>query len=275
MLTLLLLACSALVLWLVAPRLLMAGTWRVRRPLVALRLWFAALAFGVASAIGMVVVLVRATLNLTPFADMPGVAIGSSVAVAMLTWVALALLGGVLALVSEHVERRHAGGRAQRRALQRLADTGAPLEDLDPAMADAIGRGRRRERVLVVDDGGPAAVALPGRRGGVLVARRLVARLDTEELAAVVAHERAHLRRRHHLLVGIAHLHEACVAGSPAGRELRSATRLLVELVADDDAARQVGAGPVARAIEAACAVDGHPPGQGAAGLLRARRLAH
>lgn len=274
MLTLLILTSVALVLCLVAPRLLTSGTWRVRRPLVALRLWFVALAVGVASVVGIIVELVRATLRLTPFADMPGVAIGSSVVIAMVAWIALALLGGVLALVSEHAERRHAAGRPSRRALELLADAAVPLADLDPVAADVVGEGRRGERVLVVDDTGPAAVALPGRRGGVLVARRLVARLDTAALAAVVAHERSHLRRRHHLLVGIAQLHEDCLPGSPAGRELRRATRLLVELVADDDAARKVGAGAVARAIKAACVVDGHTPEEGAAGLLRARRLA-
>lgn len=249
MLPVLLLLNLALLLWLIVPRLLVAGTWRVRHPVAVLRLWFLALASGVGALVATVVLLVDDALSLTPFAEMPGVPIGRSVVVAMLAWFALALVGGALALVVGVVEQRWREDRRVRDELSRLAALGRPLTFSDPAADAVIGALRPGAPVTVVADDALSAVALPGSGGRVLVGERVVEELEPGELAAVIAHERAHLRRRHHLLIGIAELHAACLPGSPAGRDLRRATRLLVELIADDDAAREVGAPIVAAAL--------------------------
>lgn len=249
MLPALLLLNLALLLWLIVPRLLVAGTWRVRHPVAVLRLWFLALASGVGALVATVVLLVDAALTLTPFADMPGVPIGRSVVVAMLAWFALALVGGAIALVVGVVEQRWRGDRRVRDELRRLAALGRPLTSSEPAADAVICALRPGAPVIVVADDVLSAVALPGSGGRVLVAEGVVEQLEPGELAAVIAHERAHLRRRHHLLIGIAELHAACLPGSPAGRDLRHATRLLVELIADDDAARELGPQVVATAL--------------------------
>jgi Zn-dependent protease with chaperone function len=54
--------------------------------------------------------------------------------------------------------------------------------------------------VTVIDHEAPAVYCLPGRHGRVVVATAALRALDDERLAAVLAHERAHLRQRHHLL---------------------------------------------------------------------------
>jgi len=100
--------------------------------------------------------------------------------------------------------------------------------------------------------------------------------LSDPELAALLSHERAHLRARHDLVL------EAFTAVHTAfPRFVRSASaldavRLLVELLADDAAVRVTGAPPLARAL-VTCASATTPAGALAAGgpntVLRVQRL--
>ena len=89
--------------------------------------------------------------------------------------------------------------------------------------------------------------------------------LTDAEVAAILTHERAHLRARHDLVL------EAFTAVHAAfPRFVRSATaldavRLLVELLADDAAVRAAGRTPLARAL-VACASGRTPSGALAAG---------
>ncbi|GAA0280471.1 M56 family metallopeptidase [Actinomadura nitritigenes] len=84
----------------------------------------------------------------------------------------------------------------------------------------------------------PIAVAVPGRRGGVLVSRGLLRDLTSEELRVVFEHEGSHLRHRHHR-----YLAAGTVATSllPFLRPLEARLRLAVERWADEDAAEAVG----------------------------------
>jgi Zn-dependent protease with chaperone function len=100
--------------------------------------------------------------------------------------------------------------------------------------------------------------------------------LTEAEVAAILSHERAHLRARHDLVL------EAFTAAHAAfPRFVRSASaldavQLLVELLADDAAVRTAGRAPLARAL-VTCASGRTPLGALAAGgahtLLRVRRL--
>ena len=84
----------------------------------------------------------------------------------------------------------------------------------------------------------PIAVAVPGRRGGVLVSRGLLAALTPRELEVVFQHERAHLRHRHHRYLAIGSLAAAVV---PPLRPLDRRLRLATERWADEEAAEAVG----------------------------------
>jgi bla regulator protein blaR1 len=62
----------------------------------------------------------------------------------------------------------------------------------------------------------------------------MVAELDGDQLAAVVAHERAHLRERHHLLLLPFVAWEAALPVLPAAARAHAGVRELVEMRADD-----------------------------------------
>jgi Zn-dependent protease with chaperone function len=95
----------------------------------------------------------------------------------------------------------------------------------------------------------------------------MVAELDQPQLVAVVAHERAHLRERHHLLLLPFVAWEAALPVLPAAGRAQAAVRSLVEMRADDVALRSLpGPGSrrtLARAIVAAAGGAGGEAGGG------------
>jgi Zn-dependent protease with chaperone function len=123
-----------------------------------------------------------------------------------------------------------------RRRVRELADARRECRDL-PASGD----------LAVLDDPVPAAFALPGSPGRIVVSSGMLHALTPEERNALLAHERSHLRRRHHLfLVAF----QAAAAVNPLVRPLARAGTLTLERWADEDAVDAVRDRPlVARAI--------------------------
>ncbi len=152
------------------------------------------------------------------------------------------------------------------------------LVDLLGVAPDAVSaRACAHERDLrVLEVAQPLAYCLPGVRSRVVVSEGTLDSLAETEIAAILSHERAHLRARHDLVL------EAFTAAHAAfPRFVRSANaldavQLLVELLADDAAVRVTGRTPLARAL-VTCASGRTPLGALAAGsahtLLRVRRL--
>ncbi|EID56281.1 M56 family metallopeptidase [Saccharomonospora xinjiangensis] len=103
-------------------------------------------------------------------------------------------------------------------------------------------------RVLWIETPVPVAYSVGGR-DATIVATRGVARLSAPERDAVLAHEQAHLRGRHHLLVLLADIAAVALPFIPLFRLAPDAVRVLVELAADADAARRHGPGPVRSAL--------------------------
>ncbi|HSZ47309.1 MAG TPA: M56 family metallopeptidase [Streptosporangiaceae bacterium] len=102
---------------------------------------------------------------------------------------------------------------------------------------------------LVVDHPAAAAYCLPGLRSAIVVSAGTLALLDAHELAAVLAHERAHLRERHDLvLLPFAALLRA-FRWAGVARRAQSAVALLVEMHADDRALRHRPARELATAL--------------------------
>ncbi|WP_431676757.1 M56 family metallopeptidase [Kitasatospora sp. KL5] len=100
---------------------------------------------------------------------------------------------------------------------------------------------------VVVHDPTPEAFALPGRPGRVVVTSGMLDALGPQEQRALIAHERAHLAGRHHVLSRTVHV---AAAAHPALRRLRAPLDLHLERWADEDAARTVGDRPLtARAV--------------------------
>lgn len=101
--------------------------------------------------------------------------------------------------------------------------------------------------LTVVDDPVPAAFAVPGRPGRVVVSSGMLRVLDASERQALLAHERAHLRHRHHLFSLALHLAAAVI---PLLRPVERAGVFAVERWADEEAGVVVADRPlVARAV--------------------------
>jgi Zn-dependent protease with chaperone function len=105
--------------------------------------------------------------------------------------------------------------------------------------------------VTLVEADVAAAYCLPGRRGRVVLTTAAVHALDHDELAAVMAHERAHLRERHHLVVAAACGLARAFPGVPLFATAAREVARLVELRADDAAALDTDQVSVAAALVA------------------------
>ncbi len=122
-------------------------------------------------------------------------------------------------------------GVAARRALWAVAETVA-------AQVACRGLVRRADGVHLLDDERPRAFAVAGPPGRVVVSRGMLRSLSDREQEAVFAHERSHLRRRHH--VGLLAV-QVAAAADPLLRPLLAVVALAVEREADEDAAVAVG----------------------------------
>src|SRR6201996_6855881 len=128
----------------------------------------------------------------------------------------------------------------------------------------AVVRARRRQRdllallgrgdpkapgALVVDHPAATAYCLPGLRSQIVVSVGALDLLRPAELAAVLAHERAHLRGRHDLVVlPVTALRRAC-GWSQTCADAHQSVALLIEMLADDRALRARPARALAAAL--------------------------
>jgi Zn-dependent protease with chaperone function len=88
----------------------------------------------------------------------------------------------------------------------------------------------------------PVAYALGGRAGRVVVSQGLLALLDDRERDAVIAHEQAHVRLRHHRLLCFAQVVATALGkATPAARRAHASLARELEAIADEAAARTVG----------------------------------
>jgi beta-lactamase regulating signal transducer with metallopeptidase domain len=170
------------------------------------------------------------------------------------------------------------------------------------AASAGVVRARRRQRMLlsllaygdpkvpgalVVDHPAAAAYCVPGLRSKIVISAGALDLLDQAELAAVIAHERAHLRERHDLVLLPFTALLRAFRWSAVAREAHAAVSLLVEMLADDRALRhrsarelatallRVGAAGGVHAPNGALAMaDREPDGQVAARVVRLLRPA-
>lgn len=220
----LVLCALALVVVLVAPAVLTLRPWQLRHPRTALTLWYAAVVLGG----GLMAAAVASTILLAMAAS-PHAASWDATVLSVTAWLLLGLVGAVVGFVLTAASS-HEGGRFRSHL--------------------AVAREERDGFTLVrFDDVRPHAYSVPGPHPEIFYSSSLRACLSQSEFAAVIAHEYAHLRHRHGAAMRIANLNAACVTFLPAGRALRRATRLLIELAADDAAARQVGPAHLANAL--------------------------
>jgi Zn-dependent protease with chaperone function len=258
-----------------APALLARASWPLRAPRAAMVLWQAIALAAVLSAFSAGIAI--ATRVLVPGPD--GRPTASIVgAVGRLGWplwtvyiavFALTVLVGVrlmAAVVRVVIANRRR--RAHHRMVVDLVGVGHEAALAQPCS------GTRDLRILNVPQ--PLAYCLPGVRSRVVLSEGTLSTLTDAEVAAILTHERAHLRARHDLVLeAFSAVHAAFPRLVRSANALR-AVQLLVELLADDAAVRATGRTPLARAL-VACASGRAPSGALAAGgpsmVVRVRRL--
>lgn len=253
------------------PALLARADWPLRAPRAAAVLWQAIAIAAVLSVFSAGLATASRLLMPGPDGRPTSTILGSLDRLGWWLWsfyvtvFALTLLVGVRLTVTV---LQVAVATRQRRARHRMLVDLLSVTDGAPAVRPS------GLRVLQVMQ--PLAYCLPGVRSRVVVSSGTLHALSDTELAALLCHERAHLRARHDLVL------EAFTAVHTAfPRFVRSASaldavRLLVELLADDAAVRAAGPTPLARAL-VTCASVTPPAGALAAGgpntVLRVQRL--
>jgi Zn-dependent protease with chaperone function len=229
--------------WLI-PRRLRRVDLRRRDPLLLIVSWLLSMAGVVLAAatgvlllllpghggVGSLVAVVHHCWSAARHGSPPEVeALGGLVGVLVLLAVAIRLT-----VVGIGIRRRRAQATREHLALLRVAarvDGGSPV-------------------TLWLPHDSPMAFSLAGRPGVVVATDGLTRRLAPDGVAAVIAHERAHLRGRHHLLVALVDALSAVLPFMPLFRQAPAAIRELTELAADVTAVRTCGAAAVCAALQ-------------------------
>jgi Zn-dependent protease with chaperone function len=258
------LAAGLVLLATVVPARLAAARWPARSPALGLVLWQAC---GLAG--GLVAVELALTLALAPVGADHAAAlsrIGLSPADHGLPWWSLLAAAAGLAVLLRLLLVLLASTARVLLARRRHRDLVDLVSTRNPLLRDT----------RVVDHEVPVAYCLPGLRSRLVLSRGVLSVLKEDELRAVLAHEQAHLDQRHDLVVLPFVALGATFPRMPAVRTARRAVALLIEMLADDRAARRHDRSALARALWKVGTAQVPAGGLGAGGddvLLRARRL--
>ncbi len=237
-----LLAVLALCLAWPVPILLTAARWPARSPALALVLWQSIALAGGLSMIGALLSFGLGPVNPGLPARLAGLA-GSVFTASMPTgfsFLQVLAVGTALLLVLHLVLNLTATfvrAERQRRRHHHLIDLlSRPLPG-DP-------------QTRVLDHAAPVAYCLPGAtRSATVLSAGLLLLLDADQLRAVIAHEHAHLLQRHHLVLLAFKSWHSALPWFPIANRAENAVALLVEMLADDQARRQVDDRTLATAI--------------------------
>lgn len=113
---------------------------------------------------------------------------------------------------------------------------------------------------LVIDSTQAAVYCLAGRPNAVVITNSALKALDDAQLAAVLAHEHAHLTGRHHPLLALVAALAKILSGVRLFTDAATDIARLLEMCADDAAARHHGSDSVVDALLALTLPDVSPP---------------
>jgi bla regulator protein blaR1 len=255
----------ALVLSGPVPAMLARATWPTRAPRAAIVLWQSIALAAVLSAFSAGIAI--ASRLFVPGPDgRPTATITSEIEVlGWPLWTAYVIVFAVTLVIGARLTYavvQVAIATRRRRAHHRM-------------VIDLVGKSQGTH-LRILDVAQPLAYCLPGVRSRVVVSEGALNALADSEIAAILTHERAHLRARHDLVLEMfTAVHAAFPRFVRSGSAL-DAVRLLIEMLADDAAVRAAGPTSLARAL-VACASGRTPSGALAAGgpttVQRVRRL--
>jgi Zn-dependent protease with chaperone function len=116
-----------------------------------------------------------------------------------------------------------------------------------------VGRGTADPDVVIVEGAEPAAYCVSGRPSTIVVTSAALAALDNHELAAVLAHERAHLTGHHSMVVTTLRGLATVLPKVALMREGATEVSRLLEMCADDASARRHGSAPLLSGLITLC----------------------
>lgn len=254
----------------IGPRFLRRAHWQERHPCAGIAAWQALSASTVAAVLlaglsaAMPVMLVTTTV--AEFLYTCAMLMGAQYATPTGALVTTGGLGVVLAVSSRIAwcAARTATRVARARRAQRLSLAVLTRED------SATG-------IRILEHREAAAYCVPGRGGQVVVTSGALGQLAAEELEAVLAHERAHLRGRHDVVVATATALRDAFSFVPLFAGAADQVPRLVEMAADDVATRSADRRCLAHALlrlGGAPAPAGLLGAGGSTAAARVRRLA-
>ena len=256
--TALLLGALGLALSLVVPNILARARWTDRAPVAGVLLWQSLTLTAVLCALGVVLAAPE------EMARAAGARHPETVAALLFSLAVAATIVIRLIVSLFRVSSRARARRARHRMLVDLLDRVERHEDLGG------------EEVRVLDGPLPLAYCVPGRQPRVVLSDGVLRVLDRAQVDAVLAHERAHLRHRHELVMESFTAFYRAVPGPLRSKVPLDAVHLLLEMVADDAARRRTGPEPLRAAL--ATLADAVPLAEEVtadpAGESRRRRLA-
>ncbi|SDT38815.1 M56 family metallopeptidase [Actinoplanes derwentensis] len=230
--TALLLGALGLTLSLLAPKLLATARWTDRAPVAGVLLWQSLTLTAVLCALGVVLAAPEEASRAA------GARHPETVAALLFSLVVAATIVIRLIVSLVRVTSRARARRDRHRMLVDLLDRVERHEDL--------GGGE----VRVLDAPLPLAYCVPGRDPRVVLSDGVLRVLDRAQVDAVLAHERAHLRHKHELVMESFTAFYQAVPGPLRSKVPLDAVHLLLEMVADDAARRRTGSGPLRAALE-------------------------
>ncbi|MFB8142182.1 M56 family metallopeptidase [Streptomyces parvus] len=219
-------------------RALGQAVWPEREPVLGLWVWQCLVAAFLVSCLTALVLSAAAILRAVRpqlFSPAPsgieavcGLSSTSGWAMALTLFLAMGAAWTVAALVRHFRAVREARGKVRTQLRERAPGLPADL----PVRADPL---------LVVEDESPNAWWLPGSPSRLVVTTGGLNRLTSRQLDAVLAHERGHARARHDWLLQVSAALACGFPKVPLFTHFCERTHRLVELAADDSAARRCG----------------------------------
>ena len=241
------------------------GRWVTRSPRLAISLWLVLLVSWVTAVVTAVLAAAapfplswsepgpgRSRMLAGP--PLPG---GRMIAVAGLALAAAVTARTVWCLVGEV----HSGWRGRREHAALVAATGRPGPEQD---------------MVILDHDAPTVYCLTSGRNRIVVSAGALAALTPEQIRAVLAHERAHLRSRHHAMLTLATALARAFPGVPLLAQAQDQLAVLAEMAADDAAVRRHHRDDLAAALVILAGASPRPAALtagGPAAMVRLERL--
>jgi Zn-dependent protease with chaperone function len=139
--------------------------------------------------------------------------------------------------------------------------------------ARLVGRPEPALGAMLVDHEQPAAYCVAGPHPTVILTTGALQALDSAQVGAVVAHERAHLACHHHRLLAMARIGRQMLPFVPLLRDTEAQITRLVEMHADDEATKAHDARTLATALVVLASAASPAPALAAAATDAVQRI--